>query len=561
MTEFVGSHKRFGGIVKERFGDFNVHEISCDGEICKLTNQDIPPEPQDLADMEKLQASIPAEVREKVDSLKQLDGDAAQAEIDVTDMDKELRRNIHILAKKIPSIVSETVDRDDRKIIVLAKRSKQTSHKFRGDKRVDWSAREGNYCHFLLHKVNMDTMDALNQLAVQLRLKSDNFNYAGTKDRRARTTQWVSLKKVSPTSIHVAAKHVRGAHVGNFKFAKGPLRLGLLNGNRFRIALRCVDGSDEEIETAVNSLRDNGFINYYGLQRFGTIAAIPTHEIGKALLQGKWEEAVDLILKPRVGEQQRDMVEARDIYQKTKNASCALKPISRSGKIEAKLLKGLVNCGEKNYQGALDHIPRNARLMYIHSYQSLVWNHVVSRRIKEFGSKPIVGDLVYDMPESKKLVETETMDYGIQNDQDKDEKTSGTDENVDETAESEDVSTNQQNDKTIETKEVGVKNDSEDDAVPVEAISEMTVSNDNAEVAAEPTKTEAENEILDDSKDHSSLPAVKALTEDDLPNYTLADVVMPKPGWKVTYPAYAKPWFDEFLAKDDLTTDLRQKNM
>lgn len=34
------------------------------------------------------------------------------------------------------------------------------------------------------------------------------------------------------------------------------------------------------------------------------------------------------------------------------------------------------------------------RLLYIHSLQAFVWNKIVSRRIKEFGLKPVVGDLV-----------------------------------------------------------------------------------------------------------------------------------------------------------------------
>lgn len=34
------------------------------------------------------------------------------------------------------------------------------------------------------------------------------------------------------------------------------------------------------------------------------------------------------------------------------------------------------------------------RLLYIHAFQSYVWNKVVSKRVKEFGLKPIVGDLV-----------------------------------------------------------------------------------------------------------------------------------------------------------------------
>lgn len=39
-------------------------------------------------------------------------------------------------------------------------------------------------------------------------------------------------------------------------------------------------------------------------------------------------------------------------------------------------------------------IPRNLVMLYLHSYQSLLWNKIVSRRIKEYGLTPIVGDLV-----------------------------------------------------------------------------------------------------------------------------------------------------------------------
>lgn len=39
-------------------------------------------------------------------------------------------------------------------------------------------------------------------------------------------------------------------------------------------------------------------------------------------------------------------------------------------------------------------IPRNNRLMYVHSYQSVVWNTMVSRRIEAFGLKAVEGDLI-----------------------------------------------------------------------------------------------------------------------------------------------------------------------
>ena len=40
-------------------------------------------------------------------------------------------------------------------------------------------------------------------------------------------------------------------------------------------------------------------------------------------------------------------------------------------------------------------IPRNTRLMYVHSYQSFLWNKVTSQRIQELGLTPVVGDLVW----------------------------------------------------------------------------------------------------------------------------------------------------------------------
>lgn len=47
--------------------------------------------------------------------------------------------------------------------------------------------------------------------------------------------------------------------------------------------------SDEAIEEAVASLRSQGFINYYGTQRFGT-STVPTHRIGRELLRSQWQE-------------------------------------------------------------------------------------------------------------------------------------------------------------------------------------------------------------------------------------------------------------------------------
>lgn len=64
------------------------------------------------------------------------------------------------------------------------------------------------------------------------------------------------------------------------------------------------------------TLRDRGFINYYGMQRFGT-SPIPTHAIGLALLRSDWALATHLILRARDGEGE-DVQLARQVWREGK---------------------------------------------------------------------------------------------------------------------------------------------------------------------------------------------------------------------------------------------------
>jgi tRNA pseudouridine13 synthase len=56
--------------------------------------------------------------------------------------------------------------------------------------------------------------------------------------------------------------------------------------------------SEEEITDALRNCKDFGFVNYYGLQRFGT-RSLSTDAPGICMLAEKWEEAVDMILGDR----------------------------------------------------------------------------------------------------------------------------------------------------------------------------------------------------------------------------------------------------------------------
>lgn len=47
----------------------------------------------------------------------------------------------------------------------------------------------------------------------------------------------------------------------------------------------------------MRNLRERGFVNYFGLQRFGMIGDVPPWEVGAAILLGRKREAVELLLK------------------------------------------------------------------------------------------------------------------------------------------------------------------------------------------------------------------------------------------------------------------------
>ena len=263
---------------------------------------------------------------------------------------------------------------------------------WKGHKR--WPVDLPQYLEFTLCKENKETQDAMGVISRILRTKPRDFGFAGTKDRRGVTSQRMTLHKVRASRL--AKLKLFQMKVGNFKYVDRELGLGDLKGNLFTLTLRGVEGGTEDTVTrAVNELKLSGVINYFGLQRFGT-HAIGTHEIGAALLRGAWAEVHDLILRPRDGDNE-DAAAARAIYKETGDAAAALKRMPRYCNAERGLLEALGRCGKNDLVNPLSGIPRTTRKMYVHAYQSYMWNKAASERVRRHGlSRPVAGDLIVD---------------------------------------------------------------------------------------------------------------------------------------------------------------------
>ena len=249
------------------------------------------------------------------------------------------------------------------------------------------------------------------------------------------------------------------------------------------------------------------------MQRFGT-ASVPTHAVGLALLRSDWKRAVDLILQPRLGEDP-SVEAARRAWNDDRDLNRAISLMPRRAVAERALLEAFQLMGsDRNLLGALSKvpirfpdkgdsahlplkIPRNLRTMYVHAYQSYVWNAIVSVRLKRYGSEAaVVGDLVY----------------------------------VDEDGKS-----------ASDTGEPGVR--------PLRWLVSSTIV------------TGKEKAVADLWFKKPKPKKVKALTKEDLSKFTIHDVIMPLPGTDVAYPGgELGELYQEFLRRDGLDpTDFHRK--
>uniref|UniRef100_A0A672HH54 Pseudouridylate synthase 7 homolog n=1 Tax=Salarias fasciatus TaxID=181472 RepID=A0A672HH54_SALFA len=389
ILKYVSDHEGFSGILKERYSDFVVHEINKQGKVVHLDDLSIPAEAEPkecdvLTDEQKKQLTELQLFTNKEDNVS----------IEVMDDTKEKRTLVHKAIKsQFPGLETKTEEKEGRKYIVAYHAAGKKA--LAAPRKHFWPKNRGSYCHFVLYKENKDTMDAINVLSKFLRTRPNMFSYMGTKDKRAITVQEIAVLKITAERLAHLNKCLMNLKLGNFSYKNHPLKLGELQGNHFTVVIRNISGSDEQVHQSMTSLKQTGFINYFGMQRFGT-TAVPTQQVGRAILKNDWNQVVDLILKPRPGAEKGFLVRCREEWAKTQDPEAALKKLPNKRCVEGQLLRGLSMYGKKNIITAFGLIPRNNRLMYIHSYQSVVWNTMVSRRIEAFGLKAVEGDLVLE---------------------------------------------------------------------------------------------------------------------------------------------------------------------
>ncbi len=197
---------------------------------------------------------------------------------------------------------------------------------------------KGRHSVFLMTKRGVSTQRAIEIIKRRLRLKNSQIGYAGSKDKNAVTKQWISIKKDITHNIELNNGNIRLDYLGK---SDERILLGNLKGNKFKIKVKNL--SEENIKNAKRVGKELNMPNYFGEQRFSK----SNEKIGKLIIKKQFKEAVE--------------------------------ELSR----ENKLVKESIERNPNDYLGALRSMPRQNVLMYIHSFQSNLFNEALSGIIRD----------------------------------------------------------------------------------------------------------------------------------------------------------------------------------
>lgn len=125
----------------------------------------------------------------------------------------------------------------------------------------------GDYLYLLVEKRGANTEHVAERLADHAGVRRRDVGYAGMKDRNAVTRQWFSLRTpAAGVDSDADNDEFRILRVARHHTKLNP---GDLDGNRFLLRIREIQGTRTALETAIERARLQGVPNYFGPQRFG----------------------------------------------------------------------------------------------------------------------------------------------------------------------------------------------------------------------------------------------------------------------------------------------------
>ncbi len=249
---------------------------------------------------------------------------------------------------------------------------------------------EGDHTYLFIEKQGMATMDALNQIARAINYPRKQIGYAGLKDARAVTRQWISLEHLAPEKLESLS--LPGLKVLQVARHSNKLRIGHLAGNRFILRLRKITTPLKEAHSRAEQIMEvlarRGVPNYFGPQRFGN--RCDGQLLGEYVVKGDYEQFIDQMLGRPSDVDSSTILVARQYYEMGDyEKSLAAWPARFHDHHRA--IKALITSGGDKKR-AYNAVDQHMKRFFISAYQSDLFNQVLAARMP-YVDKLLLGDM------------------------------------------------------------------------------------------------------------------------------------------------------------------------
>jgi len=250
---------------------------------------------------------------------------------------------------------------------------------------------EGDHLLFQMEKRGLSTFESLLWISKAVKVSEHTIGYAGLKDARAVTTQWMSVHRVPPGRL-VAMRHPKIRILTIARHAS-KIRIGHLAGNRFTIRIRDARVAHlRAAREALGLLAERGVPNAYGVQRFGV--KHDGHLLGRALLKGDFAEFLSHLLgRPSPREADARVRRAREDYDRGDLAG-AFEAYAPKHRIQRQALSALIATGDP--RAGYEALGKRPRRIYVSAYQSYLFNRCLNARLEaDTYDRLLPGDLAW----------------------------------------------------------------------------------------------------------------------------------------------------------------------
>ena len=246
----------------------------------------------------------------------------------------------------------------------------------------------GEHLYLWVEKNGISTSELISRLARGLQLGEKEIGYAGLKDSRALTRQWLSIPAAKQAKMDDLSLH--NARILDVQRHTNKLRPGHLAGNRFAICVRNLKAdAAPRAEAILDMLHHCGVPNRFGEQRYGVLGN--SARLGHLLLGDNYEE----FCRALIGEPQTishpGWKKAALAYRQ-QNIEEALKHLPGNMRIEQRLMRDLLR--GKTHEQAVYGLPKQRLRFFLSALQSSYFDQLLNARILALSALK-TGDIAF----------------------------------------------------------------------------------------------------------------------------------------------------------------------